>query len=229
MIFLYARVSTLEQARDHAVSIPEQLRKCRAVATMRGASKFDYIEYVDEGVSGSIALNARPYGREMMIACKEGDLIVASKLDRLFRSATDALNTIELLGKIGTSLIILDMGVEPITGNGISKLFFGILAMMAEFERDRIRERTEEGRRGKRARCGFMGGGVPYGFQSVGMGRDAVLAPHEQEQEVVKTIKAMVKNGHSPGRVARYLTMYHPSRTGKPWQQVQVERILQHG
>jgi putative DNA-invertase from lambdoid prophage Rac len=229
MMYLYARVSTLEQARDNAVSLPEQLRKCRAVATMRGASKFDFIEYVDEGVSGTVPLNARPYGREMMIACRECDTVIAAKLDRLFRSATDALNTIELLKKIGVALIILDFGVEPIAGNGISKLFFGILAMMAEFERERIRERTEEGRRGKRARNGFIGGGVPFGYECVGSGRDAIIRPHEQEQVVIAKIKELTRNGHKPGRVVRYLTQYHPTRTGKPWQEIQVQRILKHG
>lgn len=228
MIYIYARVSTTEQGADGAASLPEQLRKCRALAVMRGASKFDCIEYIDKGVSGSVPLNARPYGKEMMIACREGDTIVSCKMDRLFRSATDALNSLELFAKIGVSLILLDFGVEPITSNGIGKMFFGVLALMAEFERERIRERTEEGRRGKRARSGYMGGGVRYGYQSIGTGRDAVVQPKADEQEVIRVIKTMVNNGHKPGRVARYLTKHHPSRTGKAWQIVQINRILQH-
>ena len=93
MIFSYARVSTTEQAADGTTSIAEQHRKNRALATMRGVSADNIAEFTDAGVSGSIALSERPSGKEMLDAAKKGDVIVASKMDRLFRSASDALVT----------------------------------------------------------------------------------------------------------------------------------------
>src|ERR1700678_2698034 len=165
MIFSYARVSTLEQAADGAISIAEQHRKNRALASMRGGSSDDGIEFTDAGISGSVALSERPSGREMLAGAKKGDVICACKMDRLFRSASDALVTAEALKDRGVDLILIDLGLDPVTGNGTAKLFFGVLTLMAEFERDRIRERTEEGRRGKRERSGYMGGVVPFGFK----------------------------------------------------------------
>src|ERR1700682_128104 len=93
MILGYARVSTSEQASSEATSLQEQERKCRAIAQLRGAQVFDFVHYVDAGVSGSIPLSRRPAGAEILQTLKAGDVLVAAKLDRLFRSAIDALQT----------------------------------------------------------------------------------------------------------------------------------------
>lgn len=226
MFLIYGRTSTLEQAEAGAVSIPEQLRKGRALASLRGVAGKDCVNFVDKGVSGSMPLALRPQGKEMLDGAQRGDTICASKMDRLFRSAIDALQTAEALKQRGIDLILIDLGVDPVTGNGTAKLFFSILAVMAEFERDRIRERTEEGRRGKRARRGFMGGGVPIGFRVEGKGREAQLEEDEREQAAIAKVRELAESGHQPGRIGRYLSMYHPTRSGKKWQCVQVQRIM---
>ncbi len=226
MIFCYARVSTIEQAADGNASIPDQLRKCKALATMRGVHSSDCIIFTDKGISGSIPLSLRPAGMEMLQVAKAGDVIVAAKMDRLFRSAIDALQTADDLKRAGIDLVLIDIGTDPVTGNGVGKMFFGIMSCIAEFERDRIRERTEEGRRGKRARRGFMGGGVPIGFKVQGKGRDAQLEEDEREQKAIAWAKQAAEDGHKPSRIARYLSKYHPTRSGRKWQMVQVQRIL---
>jgi putative DNA-invertase from lambdoid prophage Rac len=226
MIFVYCRVSSIEQAAEGNASIPEQLRKCRALATMRGMKASDCVNFVDKGVSGSVPLQFRPQGKEMLESVRDGDIICSSKMDRLFRSAIDALQTAEELKKRGVELVLLDIGVDAVTGNGVGKLFFSILAVMAEFERDRIRERTEEGRRGKRARRGFMGGGVPIGFKVQGKGREAQLEEDEREQAAIAKVKELLESKHQPGRIGRYLTKYYPTRSGRPWQCVQVQRLI---
>ena len=225
MLFTYARVSTVEQAAGGAVSIAEQQRKCRALATMRGVPNDDVVDIVDAGVSGSVLLSERPAGKDMLGDIRAGDVIVACKLDRLFRSASDALATAESLKKKGVDLILIDMGIEPVTGNGAAKMFFGVLALMAEFERDRINERTAEGRKGKRARNGFMGGVAPFGYRVEGEGRDAMLVPDDNEQEIVRIVRAMTPQG--PYSIAKHLTERGLlTRTGRPWQRVQIERII---
>ena len=227
MIFVYCRVSSLEQAADGNASIPEQLRKGRALASMRGVPGKDVITFIDKGVSGSVPLAFRPQGREMMEAAQSGDCIVASKMDRLFRSALDALQTAEELKQRGVELVLLDIGTDAVTGNGVGRMFFGIIACVAEFERDRIRERTEEGRRAKRARRGYMGGrGAPVGFTVVGKGRDAQLEEDERGQEIIKTVKRMSEDKYPPGRISRYLSLHFPKQSGKPWQVIQVQRVM---
>lgn len=66
--------------------------------------------------------------------------MLTPKLDRMFRSALDALDVLALLQKHGVSLHMIDLGGD-VTTNGISRLVFTILSAVAEAERDRIRER----------------------------------------------------------------------------------------
>lgn len=226
MIFSYARVSTTEQAADGTTSIAEQHRKNRALATMRGVSADDIAEFTDAGVSGSIALSERPSGKEMLDAAKKGDVIVASKMDRLFRSASDALVTAEDLRNRGIDLVLLDISVDPVTANGTGKMFFGMLAILAEFERDRINERTNDGRRAKKANGGCIGQ-VPFGYRKVGSGKSAVLVEDEKEQEIVRLVREMGEVYNS-NQIAEQLTGMYPTRSGKPWHRVQVRRILDY-
>ncbi len=230
MILSYCRVSTAEQAADGTTSLKEQERKNRAIATLRQAARFDFCNYEDAGVSGSIPLNERPAGKEMLAAAKKGDCIVANKMDRLFRSATDALQTADQLRKSGIDLILIDMGTDPVTGNGVSKMFFGMLALVAEFERERIAERMSDGREAKREQGGHIGGAAPYGYDIVGEGKEARLVPNREEQDVIalaKDIRSM-HGMRKPYRVTRALNeMGVTTRTGKPFHRVQVMRFLE--
>ena len=74
-------------------------------------------------------------------AAKAGDVVITPKLDRMFRSALDALDVLARLKDRGVSLHMIDLGGD-VTGNGISKLVFTILSAVAEAERDRTRERA---------------------------------------------------------------------------------------
>lgn len=225
MILGYVRCSTMEQAAEGTVTLQEQERKIRGVAMIRGVGLNDVVMFSDPGVSGSVALSERPGGKELMEAMKPGDIVVAAKLDRLFRSASDALITVEALQKQKVGVIFADIGTDVVTENGVSKLFFTMLSAFAEFERTRIAERMDEGRKGKRARNGFMGGVAPFGYRVEGEGRDAVLIEVESEQEIIRIVRSMQSAG--PGKIARHLTNKGLlTRTGKRWQEVQIQRIL---
>jgi putative DNA-invertase from lambdoid prophage Rac len=92
---------------------------------------------------GSVGLADRPQGRRLLAAVKPGDVIVVTKLDRMFRSAADALTVLEKLKAQGVALHMLDLGGD-VLGNGVGKLVFTVLAPVAENERERIRERIRE-------------------------------------------------------------------------------------
>lgn len=228
MIFSYARVSTSEQAVDGTTSLAEQERKNRAIATLRGATSFDFVTYRDVGVSGSVPLSQRPSGKDMLAAAGKGDVIVANKLDRLFRSATDALTTAKTLAGRGIDLVLIDMGVEPVTQSGAAKLFFGMLALVAEFERERIAERMASGKEAKRASRGHIGGDAPFGFRKTGIGRDARLEPDVEEQDVIHLV-ADLRKRQKPDSIARILNeLGVRSRAGGALQRLQVIRMLKN-
>jgi putative DNA-invertase from lambdoid prophage Rac len=118
-------------------------------------------------------------------------VVIAPKLDRLFRSALDALKVVEDLKKRGVALHLLDLGGD-ISGNGLSKLFLTIAAAFAEAERDRIRERIGQVKADQKARGRYLGGRVPFGFRR---GDDGELIPHEAEQEAIREIAGLRAQG----------------------------------
>src|SRR3954454_23683320 len=81
--------------------------------------------------------------------------------------ALAAQDTAERLRARKVDLIVADMGSEPVTQNGVYRMFFGMLALVAEFERERIKERSAEGRAAKRLGGGHIGGSAPFGFRKI--------------------------------------------------------------
>lgn len=193
MIHGYARVSTTQQAND-GDSLDVQRRQIEGYCLMHGLT-LDAM-HIEEGVSGSMPINERPVGGALFASLKRGDVLIAAKLDRLFRSALDALTVVEDLKQRGVKLHLLDLGGD-IAGNGLSKLFLTIAAAFAEAERDRIRERVADGMRAKRAKGGYLGGVRPFGYEVVGEGKDAVLRPLEAEQTALAAMREMRAAGAS--------------------------------
>jgi|SRR5215472_1811470 len=223
MFFGYARVSTSEQVDGS--SLESQRRAIQGLAMLRGTSGFNVQIFEDAGVSGSMPLGMRPSGHDLLQAVKAGDTVAAAKLDRMFRDALDAHKTYIDFKERGVDLILADMGAEPVTKDGMSKVFFIMLSAFAELERNRIRDRVIEGKRAKKAAGGHAGGRAPLGFKIVGSGRTARLEKDEGEQALLNFTKYYV--GAPPGAVAKVLEAEgFVSRTGKPYGITQVKRVL---
>jgi DNA invertase Pin-like site-specific DNA recombinase len=190
----YVRVSTDEQATDDRSSLDGQRRRITGLAM---AADLEVDAFFTDVVSGSRPLQERTEGARLMAALRPGDNLITAKLDRLFRNAADALTMAEQLKQMKVSLYILDMGTEPVTANGASRMFFGMLALVAEFERDRIRERLAEGRSGKRSKGGHIGGEAPFGYRVEGKGREAVLIPVPEQQAAIAEIRDLAAAGKS--------------------------------
>lgn len=164
----------------------------------------------------------------MMTKLASGDVLIAAKLDRLFRSASDALNVVEQLKARGVEVVLVDIGTDAVTSNGVAKMFFTIMAALAEFERERIAERTADGRKSKRKRGGFTGGKIPYGYRVAGAGRDAALLRNEDEQAVIDMARKARAAGAGLREIARALTGHGIySRDGKPFDPTQIKRMLE--
>ncbi|MFY9634518.1 MAG: recombinase family protein [Cellulosimicrobium cellulans] len=97
--------------------------------------------YVDHGLTG--ANRERPGLREAMAACRDGDTLVVTKLDRLARSLPDARDIADELTAKGVVLSLGGSTHDPT--DPVGRLLFNVLGMVAEFESDLIRMRTREG------------------------------------------------------------------------------------
>ena len=99
--------------------------------------------YVDHGLTG--CNRDRPGLREALAACRDGDTLVVTKLDRLARSLPDARAIADELTARRVRLNLGGSVYDPT--DPVGRLLFNVLAMVAEFEADLIRLRTKEGMR----------------------------------------------------------------------------------
>jgi DNA invertase Pin-like site-specific DNA recombinase len=144
MIYGYARVSTNGQAKNgNSLEVQEN--------TLRdaGATKI----YKDT-FTGTKAL--RPQLSELLDALQEGDTIIITKLDRIARSMTQGLEMINDLISKGIKVNILSIGMMDNTPS--SKLIRKIFFSFADFERDMIVERTQEGKAIAKTKAGYTEG-----------------------------------------------------------------------
>lgn len=98
----------------------------------------------------------RPEFLKLLEKLKEGDTMVVTKLDRFARSTVDAIQTVRTLFDKGVRVHILNMGIVEDTVTG--RLIFNIMSSFAEFERDMIVERTQEGKMIAKQRPDFREG-----------------------------------------------------------------------
>jgi putative DNA-invertase from lambdoid prophage Rac len=190
-VFGYCRVSTTEQA-DEGTSLASQRQQIAGYAMMKGWSVTEM--FVEAGVSGSIPLADRPEGLRLLQAVSKGAVVITAKLDRAFRSASDALVTLEEFKTQGVALHMIDLGGD-VCGNGISKMVFTILAAVAEGERDRIRERIRDAKRHLASQGVFSGGKRPFGHDIVQDGEISRLIPNAEEQADIARMQAMRQEG----------------------------------
>jgi putative DNA-invertase from lambdoid prophage Rac len=197
-VYGYVRVSTDMQAED-GQSLDVQQRQLEGWAMQHGRT-FDAM-HIEAGISGAIPFAERPEGSKLWARLTKGDVLVAPKLDRMFRSAGDCLAVVETLKTRGVSLYLLDLngGADDVSGNGIARLFLTIVSAFAEFERDRIGERIRATKRAQKARGEYLGGRVPFGWR-VGEGGELVV--DLDQQQALERMRALRAGGASLRTIA---------------------------
>ncbi|WP_411958312.1 recombinase family protein [Paracoccus homiensis] len=141
MIIGYARVSTDDQSLDSQAD----------ALSAAGARKI----FADR-ISGS--KRARPELDKMLEQLRDGDVVTVTKYDRLARSLKDLLEIVEAIREHGAGFRSLAEDIDTTTPAG--RLVFHVFASIAQFERERISERTKEGLASARKR-GRIGGRPP--------------------------------------------------------------------
>ena len=132
MIYGYARVSTKGQAKD-GNSLEAQMDAIRN----SGAEKI----FVDSFTGTKLE---RPEFSKLLKEIKDGDTLIVSKLDRFARSVGQASDLITELIDRGVTVNVLNLGI--LSNNSVSTLMRNVLLSFAQFERDMIVQRTQEGK-----------------------------------------------------------------------------------
>lgn len=134
-VALYARVSTSDQDSEL------QLVELRRYAAARSWVVVE--EFVDQGVSGSLA--SRPALDRLRAAARRRDVdaVVVWRFDRFSRSITDLVASLEEFRTLGVAFISIHEQID--TGSPTGRVVFAVVAAMAEFEREILRERVRAG------------------------------------------------------------------------------------
>lgn len=132
-VFAYCRVSTTDQTTDN------QVQEIAASGFSVNSPRI-----VTETLSGSVAAMERKGFLALLNKLETGDVLVVTKLDRLGRNAIDVRSTVERLAAMGVKVHCLALGGADLTSPA-GKLTMGVIAAVAEFERDLLIERTQSG------------------------------------------------------------------------------------
>ncbi|VEP18648.1 Transposon Tn3 resolvase [Hyella patelloides LEGE 07179] len=154
-LFGYARVSTSQQSLDAQVN------------TLRTHKVWKNRIFTDKASGSTVD---RPGLDMLKVKVEEGDIILVTKLDRLGRDTADMINLIKEFDQMGVAIKFLDDGIS--TEGTMGKMVITILSAVAEAERARIMERTNEGRTQAKAK------GVRFGRRR-SLDRKAILELHQ--------------------------------------------------
>jgi DNA invertase Pin-like site-specific DNA recombinase len=215
----YIRVSTEDQARE-GISLDNQEAKIRAWADLNGYEMSTI--YTDAGISGKRADNREGLQGALNDIGKNDALVVYS-LSRLARSTRDTLDISEYLEKREADLVSLSEKIDTTSASG--KMVFRMLAVLNEFERDQISERTRSALQHKRAKGEKTGGDVPFGYNLSPTGH---LEPHKAEQRAIRLIHRLRAKSYSLRAICRELEKEgHKTKSGKvKWHPQSVSQIL---
>jgi putative DNA-invertase from lambdoid prophage Rac len=161
-------------------------------------------EFSDEGVSGAIPAAQRPGFAALLAYAREGDTVCVYAVDRLGRDALDVQATVRRFLEHGIAVEVHGLGL---IARGVGELILAVLAQVADMERKRIIERTEQGRR--TARAALAATGLTHrGKKSLGrpLGADPAVVKNWREQQAPRASIAQTAAhfGLSPATVKRY-------------------------
>lgn len=172
MIFGYARVSTKTQARDG-----NSLDAQQAALTAAGAEKI----YTDTFTGTKMD---RPEWDRLRAQLRRGDVLIVTRLDRLARSVSQASGMITEMIDEGITINVLNLGI--LSNDSVNTLLRNVLLSFAQFERDMIVQRTQEGKAVARATDPDFREGRPPKFDTEQLDHAMELLENHSYTQVVK-------------------------------------------
>lgn len=215
----YIRVSTEGQAAE-GVSLAAQKAKIEAWCL---ANDVELIaSHTDAGLSGGRADNRPALQAAIEQACKSKAALIVYSLSRLARSTKDTIAIGEKLDRAGADLVSLSEKIDTTTAAG--KMVFRMLAVLAEFEKDQISERTKLAMSHKKAN-GERVGTVPFGYD---LGDDGRLVENASEQAAIGLIRELRSRGLTYRCIAAELELmgYKCKKGASKWSHTTVKSIL---
>ncbi len=219
----YIRVSTGRQAQE-GISLEHQRDVIESYCKLHGLKLHHVV--VDAGNSAyKQPLDRRTEGMRIMEMIDERQVgaVVALRLDRLFRSIQDCINSVMAWDKAGVALHLVSMGGLSVdTSTPMGRMLITLMAGFAEMESFQKAERARDAWEYKMARGERLGGKPPFGYRLEGHRP----VPVEAEQLAIDRIVNLSQQGISVAMICRNLEREGHEPRGSRWHSKTVVRIL---
>ncbi len=217
---LYIRVSTADQA-EKGYSIETQLSENRKKAIELGASTF--VEFIDDGYSGEYidrpALTQLRDGLER----KEFDIVVIYDPDRLARNLTHQLIITDEIEKSGAKLLFVSVTFEA---SPEGKLFYSMRGAISAYEKEKIKERTTRGKKGKARQGKLVSNGRCFGYD-YDKTKSMYIINENQAAIIRQIFDLCIKNKMGTALISKELNSEGiPAPRGNRWIVSSIHRIL---
>lgn len=214
----YIRVSTQGQVED-GVSLEAQQARIEAWCTVNDYELVNV--YTDSGISGK-AMDNRDGLQQALDVLDQGFALVTYSMSRVSRSTRDMLTFADKLEKRGADLVSLTEKIDTTTAAG--KMVFRMLAVLNEFERDQVSERTKAALAHKKSKNERIGT-VPYGYSVAGDG--ASLIENNAEQSILRDIQLLRREGYKLREITEELNNRGLlTRRGSEWRVQYIHNLL---
>lgn len=219
-VAIYVRVSTREQALE-GYSVPAQKSRLKAYCEAQGWKNYKF--YVDAGISAKDM--DRDELQRMLKDVKEKKIkmILVFRLDRFTRSVRDLYEMLDMLDSHGCAFKSATEIYD--TSSAMGRMFIGIVALLAQWERENIGERVVVALEERASDLKAIGT-PPYGFEI--KNEFYAMTSDEDEQYQVRWLIENVLNGKPLNAMARHLNDRHiPTPRGKGvWYTSTIKRLL---
>lgn len=220
----YLRVSTDVQAEE-GLGLEVQRGQTKTYAALYN---LDLVAVVEDAGASAASLN-RPglHSALGMLADGAADALLVARLDRLTRSVRDLGDLVQRYFAAGR-WALLSVGEQIDTRSAAGRLILNVLGSVAQWERERIAERTSAAMRIKVAHGEYTGGLPPYGYSRATSG--GMLVPVDNEQRIIEAARGLRAGGASLREISRELARRGwLSRAGRRFAAGQVARLLDAG
>ena len=197
-VYFYGRCSADENF-EKGSSIETQLSKATAYGVIKNLT---IDKEITESISGTVKFANRPMGLEVMNDLKRGDHIICSALDRFSRNTLDLLQVIEKFKRMKVNLHFTEFG-EVTGSDAMGSVFVKLLSVFAEFYSKQCSEKQKATKDRLKSQGKFFGGKKPFGYD---VDQNNYLIPCEKEQQVIRDMQLMRKQGTSYQKVADQIT-----------------------
>ena len=218
-VYVYTRNSNVE-AFEKGSSRETQIKKCSSYASIK-----DLVvdEIVQEQCSGQLPFDRRDKAFELLKKLKSNDHIICSHLDRFCRNTLSLLQMIQKFKKKKIYLHFVDLNCEVTGSDAIGNVFLTMLSCFSQFTAEQTSQKIKSYKERMRTENKFSGGKMTFGYDK---DENGFFIPIEKEQEVIREMLLMRKQGKSYRNISSQITKSTRKKFPLSWTHKIIQREL---